>query len=48
MFLENLIKSLPKKYRKIPVNGISFNSKKTKKKIFFLLLEVKKHQVLDL
>ena len=38
MFLENFIKLLPKKHRKISVSGISFNSKNVKKKnIFFAI-----------
>ena len=42
MHLENLIKSLPEKYRKIPVRGISFNSKNTKKKDIFFAIRGKK------
>ena len=42
MFLEKLIKSLPKNYRKIPVKGISFNSKNTKKKDIFFAIQGQK------
>jgi len=38
MFLENVLKSVSKKYKNIPIRGISFNSKKTKKgDIFFAI-----------
>ena len=38
MFLGNLIKLTNKKYEKIPVNGISFDSRKVKKgDIFFAI-----------
>ena len=42
MELENLIKSLPKNYRKIPIDGISINSKNIKKKYIFFAIEGKK------
>ena len=35
MFLGNLLKSVQKDYQKIPVNGISFDSRKVKKKYVF-------------
>ena len=38
MLLGNLLKSTSKKYRKIPVKGISFDSRKVKKNdIFFAI-----------
>ena len=38
MLLGNLVKSTSKNYRNIPVNGISFDSRKVKKKdIFFAI-----------
>jgi len=42
MFLEKLVKSLPKKYRKILVKGISFNSKNIKKEDIFFAIQGKK------
>ena len=36
MLLGNILKSIDKKYQKINIKGIAFNSKKVKKKIFFL------------
>ena len=39
MYLGNLIKSLPKKYGKIPVKGISLNSNNIKKKDIFFAIE---------
>ena len=38
MFLKNLLKSVSKKYKNIPIRGISFNSKKTEKgDVFFAI-----------
>ena len=43
MFLGNLLKSIGKKYRKIPVKGISFDSRKVKKNhVFFAIKGSKK------
>ena len=39
MLLGNLIKSVKKKYQKIPIRGISFNSKKTKRGDVFFAIE---------
>ena len=36
MRLGNLLKSVNKKYQKISISGISFDSRQVKKKIFFL------------
>ena len=44
MLLGNLLKSVSKNYQKIPVKGISFDSRKVKKGIFFLQLKEIKHQ----
>jgi len=42
MLLGNLIKSTDKKYKKIPVNGISFDSRSTKKNDVFFAIKGKK------
>ena len=39
MYLGNLIKTLNKNYKKIPIKGISLNSKKTKNKDVFFAIE---------
>ena len=39
MQLGNLLKSVNKKYQKIPISGISFNSKKVKKENVFFAIE---------
>ena len=39
MHLENLIKSADKKYKKIPISGISFDSRKVQKKNIFFAIE---------
>ena len=39
MYLGNLIKTLNKNYKKIPIKGISLNSKKTKNKDAFFAIE---------
>ena len=44
MLLRNLLKSVRKKYRKISIEGICFDSRKVKKKIFFSQLKEAKHQ----
>ena len=44
MLLGNLLKSVKGKYQKIPIKGICFDSRKIKKKIFFLQLKVIKYQ----
>jgi len=44
MLLGNLLKSVGKNYRKISVNGISFDSRKVKKRDIFLQLKEIKHQ----
>jgi hypothetical protein len=44
MLLGNLLRSARKKYRKISVEGICFDSRKVKKKIFFSQLKEAKLQ----
>ena len=44
MLLGNLLESVRKKYRKISVEGICFDSRKVKKKIFFSQLKEAKLQ----
>ena len=39
MHLENLIKTADKKYKKIPISGISFDSRKVKKRNIFFAIE---------
>ena len=39
MYLEHLIKSVDKKYKKIPISGISFDSRKVEKKNIFFAIE---------
>jgi len=39
MYLGNLIRSVSKKYKKIPISGISFDSRKVKKKNIFFAIE---------
>ena len=39
MYLENLIKSADKKYKKIPISGISFDSRKVKKRNIFFAID---------
>jgi len=39
MLLGNLLRSVRKKYRKIPVEGISFDSRKVKRKDIFFSIE---------
>ena len=48
MHLGDLIKSADKKYKKIPISGISFDSRKVEKKIFFLQLKEIKFQEVNL
>ena len=43
MLLGNLLRSVGKRYQKIHVEGISFDSRKIKKKIFFLQLKEMKY-----
>jgi len=43
MYLENLIKSADKKYKKIPISGISFDSRKIKKRNIFFAIEGNKN-----
>ena len=43
MYLENLIKSADKKYKKIPISGISFDSRKVKKRNIFFAIEGNKN-----
>lgn len=38
MLLGQLLKSVKKKYKRINIKGISFDSRRVKKKIFFLRL----------
>ena len=44
MLLGNLLKSVSKSYRKIPVKGIAFDSRKVKKGDIFLQLKEIKHR----
>ena len=39
MYLEHLIKSADKKYKKIPISGISFDSRKVEKRNIFFAIE---------
>ena len=39
MYLEHLIKSVDKKYKKIPISGISFDSRKVQKRNIFFVIE---------
>ena len=39
MYLEHLIKSVDKKYKKIPISGISFDSRKVKKRNIFFAID---------
>ena len=48
MLLGNLLKSTNKNYQKIPVRGISFDSRKVKKGDIFLQLKEIKNQELIL
>ena len=43
MYLENLIKSADKKYKKIPISGISFDSRKVEKRNIFFAIEGNKN-----
>ena len=39
MFLGNIVKSVNKNYQKIPINGISFDSRKVKKNDIFFAIQ---------
>ena len=39
MYFGHLIKSVSKKYKKIPISGISFDSRKVKKKNIFFAIQ---------
>ena len=42
MLLKNLIKNIPKEKEKIPISGISINSKEVKKNYIFFAIQGKK------
>ena len=42
MRLANIVKSVSKDYKEIPINGISFDSRKVKRKDVFFAIEGKK------